>query len=310
MALSVAAQDAGPLQIRNHRSLSLPFLRLLPEFGVPARGDRLWSVSWVVANDIKDYSDPSAPPMREDQETLRVALRYEEGLGKARAWWVEVPFVARGGGFLDPIIDWWHAHVLGWSDPLRNNTPFGRSTVEIPGAGVFGSAGGLGDISGGMDISLGGGWQASCAVKLPTGAAEKLIGSGAPDGALGVSGMHRLGAKWWWYVQGALVLQGKATRLPRSRDLVHQEALAFIYVPNSKDRWVAQWQGEASATCTGQPGSDATHRVVSIGYRRKIAADQTLEAFFTEDRDVLPGMPILVSVGPDFTIGMIWRRRL
>src|SRR5687767_11209260 len=128
-------QDLGPVQTRNHRALSLPFLRIEPSFGVLERGRRSWSLGYTNANDIRREPRSGAATVEEDQETSRVAFRYREGIGDATEWWVDVPFLSRGGGFLDPIIDGWHQNVLGWSDQLRNTTPFGRSVVSVAGSG-------------------------------------------------------------------------------------------------------------------------------------------------------------------------------
>ena len=106
-----------------------------------------------------------------------------------------------------------------------------------------------------------------------------------------------------------MILQGAAPELEGERTLVHQEALALIYQPNSRDEWVLQWQGESSAVETGVSGSDATHRLVTFGYQRRLGTREFLQLYFSEDRDLFNGTwPEGANIGPDFTIGARWSR--
>jgi hypothetical protein len=99
------------------------------------------------------------------------------------------------------------------------------------------------------------------------------------------------------------VLQG-------ARGIVHQEGLALTWQPNMRDVFVAQWQGEASALSTGVAGSDATHRLITFGYRRRLSASQSVEGVFSEDRDLFSGtFPEGANIGPDFTAGLRWTVR-
>ncbi|MFY9234641.1 MAG: DUF3187 family protein [Fimbriimonadaceae bacterium] len=298
------AQDSGPIQTRNHRALSLPFLRLLPGHGVLGRADREWSAGWAIANDVRKQPTGGPTEVEEDQETLRFAFRYREGLGNGSEWWIEAPILSRGGGILDPIIDGWHKNILRWSDPLRNDTPMGRSVVTV-GSQTFGSAAGLGDVSLGYSKSLGRRYQLDLGLKFPTGDPGRLLGSGGLDIGIAVSGVIPINSRWRLYLQAGAVVQGKPSRLEGARGLVDQACVAFIYRQSARDTWVVQWQSEASALQTGVAASDAPHRLVTFGYRRRISSTQSLEGFFSEDRDLFrPGVPELANVGPDFTMGM------
>lgn len=239
----------------------------------------------------------------EDQETERLSIKFREGLGRGLEWSVEVPYLSRGGGFQDPIIDWWHANVLHWSDGLRDHTPFGRSRVTLPGAS-FGSASGLGDISGFIAKDLGRGLSLTAGIKLPTGDADKLLGSGGADIGLYAQKRWSLGRRFSVYAQLGGVAQGKAKELDGTRGFVHQEGFGIVWQPNSRDAWIAQWQGEASALQTGIPESDATHRLITFGYKRKLSSRQVLDLYFSEDKDLFNNsFPEGASVGPDFTMG-------
>lgn len=304
LACVAGGQDFGGVSTRNHRALSLPFLRIEPAFGVLSKARSGWDISWTIANDIR--REPQSGPLivEEDQETSRVLLRRRQGTGWGE-WFAELPLLSRGGGFLDRIIDGWHANVLGWTDPLRDSTPFGRSRVFVSGSGEFGSAAGIGDAVFGAKLPFDHNLELTAAVKLPTGDAGSLLGSGAIDAAASIAWLMKINARWHSVVQLGLVAQGKPTRLRNARGLVDQESLAVVYRPNSKDQWSVQWQGESSALNSGSASSDAPHRLVTFGYRRRISSTQWLEGFFSEDRDLVSGsVPEVANVGPDFTAGL------
>lgn len=301
------------MPVRNHRALSLPFLRFAPSFfpGVTGSPRRGVEVSWTVANDIRRIPANGPVVMEEDHETSRFAVTYRHPLSQRDELGVEAVVLSRGGGFLDPIIDGWHKNVLGWSDPVRDSTPFGRSVVKVPGSGTFGSASGLGDTTVSLRRNLNERLSAEVAVKLPTGDASNLLGSGGVDAGISASTWIPLNSRWRVHLQAGLVVQGRATKLDNARGLVDQESVALVYVPNSKDVWSAQWQSEASALNTGIAASDAAHRILTFGYRRRISSDQTIEGYFTEDRDVFRGrFPEGANIGPDFAAGVRWTTKL
>ncbi|MBS1716306.1 MAG: DUF3187 family protein [Armatimonadetes bacterium] len=286
----------GPIDSRNHRALSLTFLRFSPSDRVLSNREREFSFRVTSANDFRQV-----PGLLEDQETERLAFKWKRGFAKGDLE-VEVPFLFRGGGFLDPIILGWHEHILHWVEPGRAEAPSGRSIVEGPGFS-FGSAGGLGDISVFWNQRLNGHWSWSSGVKAPTGNAHTLMGSGAFDAGQMMKYVGRLGKGWSFHGELGLIAQGKPTVLPGGRGLVHQEGMALTWQPNSRDNWVAQWQAEASALQLGIPGSDATHRMLVFGYQRRLSNREVLELCFMEDRDVFNGRwPEGANIAPDFSI--------
>jgi hypothetical protein len=179
------------------------------------------------------------------------------------------------------------------------------SEVVVPGAGRFGSAAGLGDVSAAWTHRLNGRTLLTTAGKLPTGDASRLLGSGAVDVAAGLTYRTVLPRGWTFYGQAGVVGQGTATYLPSSRGLVDQWSMAFVGRANSRDAWTIQWQSESSATVTGIAGSDSPHRTASLGYERHLSSTTYLQAFFMEDGDWLNfRIPEIVNIAPDFTIGL------
>ncbi len=296
------AQAQGPIETRNGQAASLAFLRLDPRGGLLAPGERSFSVSFLSANNLRFEGD-----FREDQETERLAFRYGWGVSRGE-WRVEVPFLSRGGGFQDPLIDGYHK-LLGVGK-FRGTIPYGRVEERLPGSGSFGSATGLGDVVGTYSRAMGPQALWSVAVKLPTGNAGGLLGSGAVDVGASVFGQWKLGPRWNLYGQLGVVFQGDPPRLAHARSLVDQESLSFEYRPNSRDGYVLQWQSESSALVTGESFPDGPHRQLSFGYNRRLSGTDSFQAYFNEDGDFLNfRAPWLVNIAPDFAIGLRWTRR-
>lgn len=292
------AQLDGPIPTRNSRPFSLLFLRFAPSAGVLGPGESEASFAWTCANDYR-----SRPVILEDQETSRFDLSYKKGLKGGWEIQAEVPYLVRSGGFMDPIIDWWHKSVLGVEPPGRSTAPYGKCLIAVPGR-TFGSASGLGDASVRLSRRLAPWAVGTVGVKAPTGDDGGLLGNGAFDFGASVTGDWSLGGRLSLFAQLAWVAQGKATALPETRSDVLQQAIALVWKRNSRDSWVLQWQGEDAAVKVGDPMSDGQHRILTLGYRRLLAPGRWLELHFSEDGDFLNySAPALANLGPDFTVG-------
>lgn len=303
-------QNLDPILTRNHRALSLAFLRLPPRSSVLEPGRSEWNLNWTEANDLRKSEKPGGGELMEDYEIARFSVSWRRALSPGREVGIELPLVSRGSGFLDSIIDWWHAHLLGWAHPLRDGTPRNQCQIAFPDGTRFGSATGFGDVSGFFTESLNANTSATLAVKLPTGNANDLTGSGGLDVGAAVQWSKMIWPKWSAGAQVGLVYQGQPAKLEGGRIWADQEALWLVWLKNSKDSWIVQWQSEASPLRSHIPASDATHRIVTFGYRRKVSESQQWEAFFTEDRDLFAGKwPEGANTGPDFTIGLTYTIR-
>jgi len=307
LGIRVASAQDAPLEIRNLRALTIPFLRIDPRGEVLPRGEKQLTLDLSAANTMQRFPK-SGPDVRvyEDYEIDRLLARYRIGLGHNLDATIDLPFVSRGGGVLDPLIDGYHKLVLGGlpGNP-RTGVPYGRSDLFLAGQGNYGSAAGVGDISATITKQFSDRVLATIAVKLPTGNARQILGSGGFDA--GIAAQYRLPLDNRWSLHGQLgfIAQGGSIELRSVRGLVHQAALALTYRANSRDTYIGQWQSEDSATVTGDGGSDSGHRLVSVGYRRRLSARQTFEAYFMEDGDWLNyRVPDFANLGPDFTLGI------
>lgn len=127
-----------------------------------------------------------------DGETTRLALTYRRGFAHGLEAAIEVPFITHSGGFADGFIDDFH-DLTGFSDGGRSRAPHDRQLYRYIRDGktlldVDDSPSGLGDIrlSVAKQLPLTGATLASVSaqLKLPTGAAGDLTGSGSTDVAV------------------------------------------------------------------------------------------------------------------------------
>ena len=292
----------GPIETRNARAASLAFLRLGPRGDLLRKGENSAGLSFLSANAL--LFERSG--VREDAETERLAFTYRRGFARGE-WGIEVPLLVRGGGFQDPLIEAYH-ELIGIHN-FRGTIPFGRVEERLPGSGSFGSASGLGDVSGVLSRALGPQAFLSVGLKLPTGDAGGLLGSGGVDLAASLYERWKIGRHFDLHGQFGGVLQGRATRLDRARSFVRQASLSLVYRQNSRDAYAFQWQDEASALRVGDRSRGA-QRQLTLGYSRRLGSKDALQVYFNEDGDFLNyKVPALVNVAPDFTFGINLVRR-
>lgn len=142
---------------------------------------------------------------------------------------LELPYRYTGGGVLDDAIDSWH-DLFDLPEGARASLPKDRIRIAYARNGavlldVDSPASGLGDAS----LDFGYSWQSAAAtavavwlsVKLPTGDADRLTGSGATDVSLAIAGEHRLNEDWSLFAQVGATRLGDGDRLTeQQRDVV------------------------------------------------------------------------------------------
>lgn len=296
VALALAAHgEFGPIPTRNHRALALAYLRLDPRPAVVEAGRWRWEVGLTAANDFRRTNR-----VDEDYEVTRLDVRATRGIGAGWDVWAEGSLSSRWGGVLDPIIDAWHARVLGWSDRARRETPFGRTVIAEGGRHRFGAAAGLGDLAVGASRKLDERTTLRLGVEAPLGDPRRALGSGGWDAGVLLAHHVPIAPRWSAYLAGSLVSQGASARLD-TRRVVDAETLALVWSPTPGQEWVLQWGSEASPTRTGVT---APHRLLTVGHRGRIRGGWW-EAYLSEDRDLTSGrVPEISNVGPDVTVGV------
>lgn len=192
-AAATADQDPWPA-IRNHN----PFLQIfgLPAFevGAPVVAG---GTSYAVHLDVANHADSSSTPAESvvlDGESYYLTLAVRHGISDRLVLGADVPFVSHSGGFLDAPIENWH-DFWGLSNSQRSGA---RDRLHLryenPGLATFeldSSSQGLGDIRLNATFPLRGDqdgkglrFGARAGLKLPTGEASELLGSGALDYSL------------------------------------------------------------------------------------------------------------------------------
>jgi hypothetical protein len=211
-----------PLAVRN---LS-PFLGI---YGIPAMEAPVVTAAGVTAVHLQldvasHFTD--ATNDREliviDGETHRLALRFARGLGNRLEIGAELPLISHSGGFLDGLINEWH-ELFGLPTLGRDRVENGLLRFRYDRDGQVlvderASGTGIGDVllfagktlerSGSSTLTLRG------QVKLPTGDAERLRGSGGVDAAISAALSGAPAEKWTFSGRLGAAYLGRADVLP------------------------------------------------------------------------------------------------
>jgi hypothetical protein len=215
---------------------------LLAGFGLPAAlPARLSSESWTVAADLNWASTSlvqraGAEQLIVDAETREARVTIGRSWSNGFAAQLELPYRYTGGGVLDDAIDSWH-DTFDLPEGARAVMPKDRIRIAYARNGavlldVESSEAGLGDISLDFGRSLYATTSAAAAawlsIKLPTGDADRLTGSGATDVSLAIAGESRLGENWSLFAQAGVAWLGEGERLSAQQSSVAWSALAGI----------------------------------------------------------------------------------
>jgi hypothetical protein len=208
---------------------------LLAGFGLPAAlPARLSGESWWLAADFNWASTSLAQRAATQQLIVDAEIR-EMRATIGRSWpsgfaaQVEIPYRYTGGGVLDSAIDGWH-DAFGLPEGARATMPQDRIRVAYARGGTVlldmdSSAHGLGDIALDVGRSLYSETSGAAAIwlsiKLPSGDADRLTGSGATDVSLAIAGERRLGESWSAFGQASVTRLGRGERFAeQQQDLV------------------------------------------------------------------------------------------
>jgi hypothetical protein len=224
--LAQSPQLSEPFAVRNQNPFVLAYG--LPISSAP---DRLAQDAYSlqlqldITNNSKD-ARTSREQIVLDGETYSTALVYQRGLGDGWQFGVALPLIGHHSGFMDNFIEGWH-DTFGLSNGDREDWPKNRLYFSYTRDGVNGveltdGTNGIGDLQ--LQISRpfysaesGGQWQWHASLELPTGDADRLLGSGSTDLALWVSASYpELIASWdvGGYLHAGLVLTGDGDLLP------------------------------------------------------------------------------------------------
>ena len=223
---SAAEGDSTPFSARNLN----PFILI---YGLPPATSAALlppdTSSLQVHLDIANHSKMATSALESiqlDGETYRTSFVWQRGLGDGWQVGVELPLISHTSGAMDQLIISWH-NLLGLTNEDREPGPRNRllfSYTQVGGTTLelTDSSTGVGDVvlSAARPIWVGQDgnqltWHTS--LKLPTGDADRLHGSGAADLAFWLSGNKtdlvpalRLGG----FMQAGVLLMGEGDVLP------------------------------------------------------------------------------------------------
>lgn len=204
-ALRAAAQSDefsgyGPLPVRNFQPIQLIFLNLPFERARTLHpGELDLHLDTAESNEIATDQDEIEAVLK--FETNRTVLGGAVGVAPGLEVGIDLPFISRFGGFLDPVVDSVE-DFFGTSNPERTlfpNNSFGGFHVRRGDVTLFEGKDQqfeLGDlsVSGKYEAWRAPGWPLlamRAAIKAPTGRADGVFGSGKPDFALGAAAEYQ-----------------------------------------------------------------------------------------------------------------------
>jgi hypothetical protein len=218
---------------------------LLAGFGLPsamptrlASGeDRSWSGGldffWGSTALIQQSNSES---LIVDAETREARLTLQKPLSQRFSIQLQLPYRYTGAGNLDGFIDGWH-DAFGLPDGARSQLPSDDINIAYVRNGsrqfnTTSSTSGLADIQAavGYDVvvSDASALSAWLSVKLPTGDADKLTGSGAADVSFILAGERRLSPDWSVFGQAAVTRLGEGELLSYRQESVVWSGLAGL----------------------------------------------------------------------------------
>lgn len=210
------AEQPSPFLTRDASPFSLIFgLPLASAAKLLENPQSRWISSLNISNTINAQQNANEN-LFIDIETWNINFIYDYGLNEDWMLRVQLPYIVHSGGFLDSSIDSYH-RALGLPEDIRPNFPQDQININLSlnsqnllNTNTQQSA--LGDAS----IQMA--WQAQqsedsaisywFSLKLPTGDAQKLTGSGATDLAAWAAMNYRLSGTRWIYGQGGLLYMG------------------------------------------------------------------------------------------------------
>ena len=311
-AFGFAAAQASPLPTRDQNPLLAGFGLPMP---LPARVDP--GHAWSIAADL-NWSNSALAQSRAseylivDAETREARITVQRTLRAgtdrpALMLHLQVPYRYTGAGTLDGMIEEWH-EAFGLPGGERAVLPRDDLRIEYRAGGdrridIADSERGPGDTSLALGYALTARPASAAAawlhLKLPTGGAGRLTGSGAADASILVAGEHRFGGKWTAFGQAAVTWLGRGDLLPAQQRSVAWSGLAGL----GWHLWRAlelKVQLNAHTAVFERTRLDflGDAAVLSVGAAYRFASGWQLDAGVSED--------VLVETSPDvvFVLGL------
>ncbi len=234
----------------------------------------------------------------QDGETTRFELGYRRGFSGGWELGLELPYLMHESGGLDSVIEDWH-DFFGLPNGARDELPRDNLLYrfERPGAATFNfdrNVNGIGDLRlyGGYRLKDEPGYRSAVrfSVKLPTGEAEDLLGSGGVDVSAGLAGdWSGLGesGKWSAFYRLNLIYLGEP------------EYLSDIY-----NEFIGQASGGVSWQVAERVGLSVQAQVRSALYDAEVEplGETSVMLTFGGDIRLSESTSLVLAVGEDIKV--------
>jgi hypothetical protein len=246
-----------------------------------------------------------------DAETRELRVTIGRSIADRFAVQLQIPYRHTGAGTLDGFIDNWHSW-FSLPEGARPELPVDQYQVTYVRDGMTAldlrsSSSGLADICAdvGYQIIAGGATAAAAwlSLKLPTGDADKLTGSGATDLALAIAGEHRFADRWSVFGQAGVSYLGAGDLLADQQRSVVWSALAGVGVSISQ-RLDLKMQLDAHSAAFDRTELDflGDTAVLTVGGSYRFSEAWQVEVGVSED--------VVVDASPDVVLVLGVRRAL
>jgi hypothetical protein len=241
-----------------------------------------------------------------DGEVFETRVRVDHGWGERFALHAELAYRRMGAGSLDGVIDGWH-DAFGFPDGSRDKLPEDDFLLEYRAGSttpllVERETAGLADIPIALGVALRESESAAVAawlsVKVPTGRAQDLTGSGATDVALSLSAEVRPTERWELFGQANVAWLGEGEVLPEA-----QQDLAWSLLAGASwNAWrrldlTAQLETNSAVLDTGLAQLDGAATVLTFGGSYVTTGGWRFDVGVSEDLEVDESPDVVFNLG-------------
>jgi len=287
---------------------------LLAGYGIPAplparpAAEGTWQLAadlnWSNGSLIQSSRNES---LLVDAESRAMRLTVGHAIGERWMLQLQLPYRYTGAGNLDSFIDGWH-DFFGLPRGARKRMPRDQFRIAYERNGTLSfdrrtAASGLADLSADLGYGLlakpNTALAAWLSMKLPTGDADGLTGSGAMDVALSVAGERRFDTRWVVFGQLGVTWLGHGDLLPEQQRSMVWNAMAgaSLNVWRSLD---VKLQVDAHSAIFAHSQLDFLGQAVilTVGGAYRFQSGWVLDAGVSED--------VMVEASPDvvFVLGL------
>jgi hypothetical protein len=310
-ALLAPTARSEPFPVRNQHPLAAlyglpaPLPARLPAAGTGTLGATVGWTSFEATDSTGDRTYTL------DGEVFEARVLADRALGEDFALHVEVAYRSLSEGSLDSFIDDWHG-AFGLPGGSRHLLPENELLLEYRAgeAAIWrldSSTSGIADLPVALGYALvateTSAASAWLSVKLPTGSADDLTGSGAPDVALSVAAQTRPGSRWEWFGQANVAWLGEGDFLPR----LQQEFAWSVLGGVTWNAWrgldlTAQVEANSALLDTGLSDLDGDAAVLTFGGSYETQRGWRFDLGIVEDieADAAPDVTFLLGLRRTF----------